>query len=95
MSSGSVHTALGGQHHPLIERHQQIGQDQVLGEFYLESHAGGVFGDLPWGGAEFAFFGSGEFLGFGGGVAPDDDFVSGAQEITRHGVPHESESEES
>ena len=55
----------------------------------------GVFRDFLRGGAELAFFGAGEFLGFGRGVGPDGDFVSGAEEVAGHGVPHEAESEES
>src|ERR1035437_3236135 len=55
----------------------------------------GVFRDFLRGGAELAFFGVGEFLGLGRGVGPDGDFVSGAEEVAGHGVPHESESEKS
>ncbi len=42
-----------------------------------------------------AFLGVGKFLGFGGGVGPDGDFVSGAEEVAGHGVAHEAESEKS
>src|ERR1700712_1270510 len=34
-----VHAALGREDHALIERHQDIGEDQVLGEFGLQAHA--------------------------------------------------------
>ncbi len=55
----------------------------------------GVFRHFLRGGAELAFLGVGQFCGLGGGVGPDGDFVSGAEEVAGHGVAHESKSEKS
>src|ERR1039458_9366420 len=35
-----VHAALGGEDHAFVEGHQDIGEDEVLSEFGLESQAG-------------------------------------------------------
>ena len=73
-------------------------EDDLLGHGGVadaEEDAVGVLRHLLGCSAEPALFGGGQFFGLGGGVRPERHLVSGAKQIARHGIAHDSESEKS
>ena len=71
-------------------------EDHLLGHGGVadaEEDAVGVLRHLLGCTAEPALFGGGQFPRLGGGVRPERHFVSGAQQVARHRVAHDSESE--